>query len=46
MFGGSQTFTKLLESAGLDSPFDEGCMKAICEEAERFIDGYDLGGIQ
>ena len=46
MLGGSQTFTKLLESAGLDSPFDEGCMKAICEEAERFIDSYDLGGIQ
>ena len=46
MLGGSQTFTKLLESAGLDSPFDEGCLKAICEEAERFIDGYDLGGIQ
>lgn len=35
-----------LESAGLDSPFDEGCMKAICEETERFIDSYDLDGIQ
>lgn len=43
--GGSMTFTGLLDAAGLDSPFDERTMRAICEEAERFVDAYDLSGL-
>ena len=44
--GGSLVFTDLLKEAGLDSPFDENCLKTICEEAEKFLDGYDLTGIE
>ena len=44
--GGSMTFTELLDAAGLKSPFDESTMLEICEEAERFIDGYDLSDIE
>lgn len=30
----------------MKSPFDESTMLEICEEAERFIDGYDLSDIE
>ena len=43
--GGSRTFTELLENAGLDSPFDEKCLRAVCEAAGRWLDGFDLSGI-
>ena len=44
--GGSMVFTDLLKAAGLNSPFDENSMKEICAEAERFLDEYDLTGIE
>ena len=44
--GGSETFTKLLENASLESPFDEACLRGVCEEAMAFLDGYDLEGIE
>lgn len=44
--GGSMVFTDLLAAAGLDSPFEEKCLKEICAEAEAFLDGYDLTGIE
>lgn len=44
--GGSMVFTDLLAAAGLDSPFDENCLKNICAEAEVFLDNYDLSGIE
>jgi len=44
--GGSRTFTDLLDAAGLDSPFDEKCMRDVCEAAERWLDGFDLTGIE
>ena len=44
--GGSRTFTELLKNAGLDSPFDEKCLRTVCEAAGAWLDGYDLGGIQ
>ncbi|MBE5775048.1 MAG: M3 family oligoendopeptidase [Clostridiales bacterium] len=44
--GGSLVFTDLLKEAGLDSPFDEKCLKDICAEAEKFLDEYDLTGIE
>jgi len=44
--GGSMVFTDLLKESGLNSPFDAVCLKEICEEAERFLDEYDLSGIE
>ena len=44
--GGSRTFTELLRNAGLDTPFDETCLRTVCEAAGAWLDGYDLSGIQ
>ena len=44
--GGSMLFTDLLKAAGLNSPFDEKGMAEICAEAEKFLDDYDLTGIE
>ena len=44
--GGSMVFTDLLKAAGLNSPFGETCLKNISEEAEKFLDEYDLTGIE
>ena len=44
--GGSQVFTKLLENAGLDSPFDEATLRGVCEKANAFLEAYDLTGIE
>ena len=43
--GGSRTFTELLENAGLDTPFDEKCLREVCETAGAWLDGFDLTGI-
>ena len=43
--GGSRTFTELLQNAGLESPFDENCLRGVCETAKAWLDGYDLTGI-
>ncbi len=43
--GGSRTFTDLLKNAGLDSPFDEKCLREVCETASAWLDGFDLAGI-
>lgn len=43
--GGSRVFTELLKNAGLESPFDEACLKGVCEKASRYLDEYDLDGI-
>ena len=43
--GGSRTFTDLLTHAGLDTPFDEACLRAVCEEANKWLSEFDLGGI-
>ncbi|MBQ7173805.1 MAG: M3 family oligoendopeptidase [Clostridia bacterium] len=44
--GGSRTFTELLENAGLESPFDEKCLFDVCAEAKKFLENYDLTGIE
>ena len=44
--GGSRTFTELLANAGLDSPFEENCLRGVCQIASDWLDGYDLTGIQ
>ena len=43
--GGSMTFTELLKTAGLDSPFEEKCLKEVCEASRKLLDGMDLTGI-
>lgn len=44
--GGSRVFTELLKNAGLDSPFDERCLRGVCEAANRWLEAYDLTGIE
>lgn len=43
--GGSRTFKDLLENAGLNSPFDESCLRSVCEAAQRWLDRFDMTGI-
>ncbi len=44
--GGSRVFTELLKNAGLETPFDETCLRSVCEEANRWLSAFDLGDIQ
>ncbi len=39
--GGSRTFTELLQTAKLESPFEEETLIRICKEAEAFLDAFD-----
>lgn len=39
--GGSMAFTELVAAANLKSPFEEGSLKAVVEEAERYLDSID-----
>ena len=43
--GGSRTFTELLNHAGLTTPFEENCLRGVCEAAKQWLDGYDLTGL-
>ena len=44
--GGSLVFTELLQRAGLDSPFGEGCLRGVCEKAAKWLEDCDLTGIR
>lgn len=44
--GGSRTFTDLLKNAKLESPFDEVCLKTVCEAANRWLSEFDMTGIE
>ena len=44
--GGSRTFTDLLKNAGLVTPFDEECLKGVCETATKWLESFDLTGIE
>lgn len=44
--GGSRVFTELLKNAGLETPFDEACLRNVCEEANRWLSEFDLGDIK
>ncbi|MBI90084.1 MAG: oligoendopeptidase F [Candidatus Marinimicrobia bacterium] len=39
--GGSLTFTELVELAGLDLPFDDGCLDSVVGHVEKWLDGID-----
>ena len=43
--GGTEVFTKLLDNAGLVSPFDENCLKEVCETAMKWLDDFDMSTI-
>jgi len=44
--GGSRVFTELLKNAELDSPFEEVCLKTVCETANEWLENFDLTGIE
>ena len=44
--GGSRTFTDLLDNAGLDSPFEEKCLRDGCRTAADWLRNFDLTGIE
>lgn len=44
--GGNKVFTELLKSAGLESPFDENCLRSVCEKANQWLNSFDLAGIE
>ena len=41
--GGSRTFTELLKNANLTPPFDEECLRGVCEAASKWLDGFEIG---
>lgn len=43
--GGSRTFTDLLKNAGLESPFDERCLREVCQAASQWLSAFDFTGI-
>lgn len=45
MQGGTKVFTRLLSDVGLESPFDENCLRNICEKAASWLDDFDLNGV-
>jgi len=44
--GGSMVFTDLLKTAGLSNPFDADTLKNICADAMKWVDEYDLSGLE
>lgn len=44
--GGSRTFTRLLENAGLKSPFDENCLRTVCETAGSWLENCGMTGLE
>ena len=44
--GGSRVFTELLKNAGLDSPFEDSCLRSVCEAAGAWLNGFDQGLIR
>ena len=44
--GGSRTFTDLLRNADLITPFDEACLRGVCETATKWLENFDLTGIE
>ncbi len=44
--GGSDTVLNMLKKAGLASPMDSDNFKKVCAKADRFLDEYDLSGME
>jgi M3 family oligoendopeptidase len=43
---GTKTFTELLTSAGLPTPFDQATLRSVCENAAQWLDNFDLSDIE
>lgn len=43
--GGSHVFTELLKNAGMESPFEESCLRGVCETAREWLSKFDLKGL-
>lgn len=43
--GGSYVFTDLLKNAGMESPFEESCLRGVCETARKWLSEFDLEGL-
>lgn len=43
--GGSRVFTELLSHSGMESPFEESCLKGVCDTARQWLLSFDLEGI-
>ncbi len=43
--GGTEVFTKLLENAGMESPFEAATLKKVAEAAKTWLDNFDMTGI-
>ena len=43
--GGTEVFTKLLENAGMESPFEAATLKKVAETAKTWLDNFDMTGI-
>lgn len=44
--GGSRKFTELMKNAGLESPFEESCLRRVCDTAAAWLDGFNLTGLE
>ena len=44
--GGSRTFVDLLKNADLKTPFDETCLREVCETATKWLADFDLTGVE
>lgn len=44
--GGSLVFTELIRNAGLKSPLEDETLREICGKAGKWLDEYDLTGIE
>lgn len=40
--GGSCVFTELLSNAGMESPFEETCLRGVCETAKQWLSEFEL----
>ena len=41
-----RVFTKLLEDAGLESPFEEETIRKMCSKADEWLKAFDLSNIE
>ena len=43
--GGSLPFTGLVELAGLELPFKDGCLKSVVDQVTKWLDAVDVAGL-
>ncbi|MDY4969969.1 MAG: M3 family oligoendopeptidase, partial [Lachnospiraceae bacterium] len=44
--GGSRVFTELLKNAGMETPFEENCLKTVCKAAKDWLEAFDPKGLE